>query len=171
MGRFTKDVNGFYIIKGKKYNLLEGSRAQVYHGTAYETSGGLTKNDLFMNKHNLIVSKKKHFTAKKEKRLIKNGYGFKKGQFGYVKLKNNFSKKGGFHLTPSNYPSSVGGNGNMILNPSQYPETIGTNNDPQGLGSISQQSFLLGPNNTPNDIALLAGGKKRKHKKQTKKRK
>ena len=169
MGRFTKDVNGFYIIKGKKYKLLEGSRAQVYHGNAYETPGGLTKNDLIMNKHNLIVSKKKHFTAKKEKRLIKNGYGFKKGQFGYVKLKNNYSKKGGFHLPPSSYPSSVGGS--MMLNPSPYPETVGTNNDPQGEGSISQQSFLLGPNNTPNDVALLAGGKKRKHKKQTKKRK
>jgi hypothetical protein len=166
MGRFKKDENGHYIIKGQKYHLLEGSRAQVYHGTAYETPGGLTKKDLIMNKHGLIVSKNKHFTAKKEKRLIKYGYGFKKGVFGYVKL-NNKSKRGGNHLTPANF-------GGTPLNPSNYPESIGTNDNPQGLGSISHQSLLMGPNNTPNDVALLAGGKKRKatkKRKMTKKRK
>jgi hypothetical protein len=38
-----------------------------------------------MNKWNRIVSRKKHATAKKEKRLEKAGYFAKKGKFGYVK--------------------------------------------------------------------------------------
>lgn len=63
-----------------------GSRAQVWHGTARKTSGGLTKGDLMKNKDGRIVSKKKHNTAKREKRLIKHGYGTKKGHFGAVKL-------------------------------------------------------------------------------------
>lgn len=63
-----------------------GSRAQVWHGTAKKTSGGLTKSHLFMNKSGHIVSKAKHFTAKKEKRLLKHGYGTKKGVFGFVKM-------------------------------------------------------------------------------------
>jgi len=62
-----------------------GSRAQVWHGTAKKTKGGLTKSNLMMNKRGRIVSKKMHFTAKKQKRLIKAGYITKKGQFGFIK--------------------------------------------------------------------------------------
>ena len=65
--------------------LTFGSRAEVWHGNAKKTTGGLTKKDLMKNKHGEIVSKKKHFTAKKEKRLEKAGYFTKKGQFGFVK--------------------------------------------------------------------------------------
>lgn len=61
-----------------------GSRAQVWHGTADHTSGGLTKKDLMKNKHGRIVSRKKHFTAKREKRLVKAGFLTRKGHFGYV---------------------------------------------------------------------------------------
>ena len=39
-----------------------------------------------MNKNGRIVSRKKHETAKKEKRLEKYGYFAKKGKFGYVKM-------------------------------------------------------------------------------------
>jgi hypothetical protein len=35
-----------------------GSRAEVMHGKAKETSGGLEKKDLKRNKHGKIVSKK-----------------------------------------------------------------------------------------------------------------
>ena len=35
-----------------------GSRAEVYHGTALKTSGGLLKENLVKNKHGYIVSKK-----------------------------------------------------------------------------------------------------------------
>jgi hypothetical protein len=38
-----------------------------------------------MNKHGRVVSKRKHNTAKKEKRLEKAGYFTKKGKFGAVK--------------------------------------------------------------------------------------
>ena len=62
-----------------------GSRAEVFHGTAKKTTGGLTKKDLMKNKHGEIVSRKKHLTAKREKRLEKYGYFAKKGAFGYVK--------------------------------------------------------------------------------------
>ena len=62
-----------------------GSRAEVWHGNAKHTSGGLTKKNLFKNKNGRIVSRKKHETAKKEKRLQKHGYFAKKGKFGCVK--------------------------------------------------------------------------------------
>lgn len=78
-------TDGLYHIKNKTYKNLFGSRQQVFNGTAYKTEGLLTKNDLMMNKWGRIVSKKKHLTAKKEKRLEKNGYFAKKGKFGYVK--------------------------------------------------------------------------------------
>jgi hypothetical protein len=62
-----------------------GSRAEVWHGNAKKTSGGLTKKDLIQNKWGEIVSRKKHMTAKKEKRLEKYGYFAKKGSFGAIK--------------------------------------------------------------------------------------
>lgn len=62
-----------------------GSRAQVMHGTAHHTSGGLTKKDLKMNKWGRIVSKAKSSKAKKENRLAKMGYKTQKGKFGVVK--------------------------------------------------------------------------------------
>ena len=94
---------------GKTYDMLVGTRAQVWHGTAYKTSGGLTKGDLLQNKNGRIVSKAKHASAKREKRLIKAGYGTKKGKFGFVRIgtkKNRKSKKmrgGMYALSPSPY--------------------------------------------------------------------
>ena len=79
------ESDGKYHIKGKAFQMLIGSRAQVWHGTAYKTAGNLTKSHLMMNKHGRVVSKKKHKTAKKEKRLEKAGYFTKKGKFGAVK--------------------------------------------------------------------------------------
>jgi hypothetical protein len=52
-----------------------GTRAEVWHGTAKKTSGGLQKDDLLQNKSGRIVSKAKHNTAKKEMRLKKHGFG------------------------------------------------------------------------------------------------
>ena len=84
MRRHTRGNDGKYHIHGKKFELLEGSRAQVWHGTAYKTSGGLNKEKLFYNKNGRIVSRKKHTQAKKEKRLEKHGYFAQKGKFGVV---------------------------------------------------------------------------------------
>ena len=80
-----KHSDGKYHIDGKKFDELIGSRAKVYHGTAYKTSGDLKKKDLFMNKHGRIVSAKKHKTAKRERRLEKAGFFAKKGKFGAVR--------------------------------------------------------------------------------------
>ena len=86
MKRPVRDpVTGTYTIKGKVYKELFGSREQVLNKTAYKTTGGLTIDDLLMNKNGRIVSAVKHKTAKKEKRLEKYGYFAKKGKFGYVK--------------------------------------------------------------------------------------
>lgn len=63
-----------------------GTRAQVFHGTAKHTSGGLEKKDLMQNKMGRIVSRRKHNSAKREMRLVKHGFGTKKGKFGFVKL-------------------------------------------------------------------------------------
>jgi hypothetical protein len=69
-----------------KYEMVIGSRVQVMNGTAHHTSGGLTKEKLMRTKNGRIVSKSKHFSAKRENRLVKAGYGTRKGKFGYVKI-------------------------------------------------------------------------------------
>jgi len=65
-----------------------GSKAQVWHGTAKHTSGGLRKTDLMKTRKGRIVSKKKHAAGKKAlKNLIKSGYKAKKGTFKIFKKK------------------------------------------------------------------------------------
>lgn len=90
--KLMKSTDGKYHVGGKTHELLIGSRAQVHHGTAYKTAGNLKKSDLMMNKHGRIVSRLKHITAKKDKRLEKAGYHTKKGHFGFVK-KNSTMKR------------------------------------------------------------------------------
>ena len=92
MKRHHRHEDGMYHINGQKYELLEGSRAQVWHGTAHKTAGGLIRSHLLKNKHGRIVSKKKHNTAKREKRLEKHGYTAKKGKFGAVKIASKTRK-------------------------------------------------------------------------------
>jgi hypothetical protein len=58
-----------------------GTRAQVMHGNAKQTSGGLEKNDLKYNKQGKIVSKMMSIIAKNENRLQKAGYTTRKGIF------------------------------------------------------------------------------------------
>jgi hypothetical protein len=93
MKKHMKNSKGVYAIKGSVFKLLIGSRAQVWHGTAYKTAGGLIKKNLKMNKNGRIVSAKKHATAKKEKRLEKFGFFAKKGSFGSIKKDAKKSKK------------------------------------------------------------------------------
>ncbi len=64
-----------------------GTRAQVWHGLAHHTTGGLVKGALKMNRAGRIVSKKASERAQSERRLQKAGFTTKKGEF---KL---FSKK------------------------------------------------------------------------------
>jgi hypothetical protein len=53
----TKDVKN--NINGKVYETLIGTREEVYKEISYKTTGGLTKDDLLVNKNGKIVSKKK----------------------------------------------------------------------------------------------------------------
>lgn len=83
--KLMRGTNGLYHKNGKSYKKNRGSRPEVMHGTAYQTTGELLKKDLMYNKHQRIVSRKKHIKAKKEKRLERAGFFTKKGHFGYVK--------------------------------------------------------------------------------------
>ena len=93
MTKFSRTSTGKYSVAGKTFDVLIGTRAQVWHGTAYKTTGGLCKPDLMQNKAGRIVSKAKHMSAKKEKRLVKAGFLTKKGHFGFIK-KGKSMKKG-----------------------------------------------------------------------------
>jgi hypothetical protein len=63
-----------------------GSKAEVFHGTAKHTSGGLHQKDLMKTKKGRIVSRKKHAAGKKAiQRLFKAGYKPKKGTFSLMK--------------------------------------------------------------------------------------
>jgi hypothetical protein len=88
MKRPQRHADGLYHINANTYKSLIGSRHQVWNRTAYKTPGGLLRNQLVMNKWGRIVSKDKHITAKKEKRLRKFGFTAKKGKFGAVKIQN-----------------------------------------------------------------------------------
>jgi hypothetical protein len=102
-----------FKVKGKSFKTRVGSRAEVWHGTAFKTPGGLTKSHLLKNKAGRIVSKTKHNTAKREKRLVKAGYGTKKGKFGFVLLGKSRKHRGS--------RKHKGGSGmNQALNPSAY---------------------------------------------------
>ena len=106
-----------YIIM----SLNIGSRRQVWNGTAKKTSGGLTRSDLIMS-HGRIVSKSKHFSAKKEMRLLKHGYGTKKGKFGYVKInsKKHRRKMKGGHSSISQSLTPFGVDGQGVTNYDSY---------------------------------------------------
>lgn len=91
--RQNKHSDGTYHINGTKYPVLVGSRAQVWHRTAYKTPGGLTRKDLLKNKRGNIVSLKKHRTEKRLKRLVKAGYKPKKGKFVLMRKKTKKSRR------------------------------------------------------------------------------
>ncbi len=75
------EVPGPSAQTGGKMSMV-GSRAEVMHGSAHHTSGGLTRKDLKYNKHGRIVSRKASERGKKSlKHLIKAGYKAKKGTF------------------------------------------------------------------------------------------
>jgi len=135
------------------FEQTNGSRAQVWHGTAKKTSGGLTKTALMMNKHGRIVSRKKHNTAKREKRLVKAGFLTKKGHFGFIKkgTRRHRSKKmrGGadddmdMSDMEDNSVESIGGRRRRRMR--------GGTGNAVGIGNLG----------APLDRALLAGGRRR----------
>lgn len=71
-----------------------GSKAQVFHGNATHTSGGLKKSDLVKNKHGRIVSRKKQAAGLKSIHfLIDAGYEPVKGKFGHSGKKGGKAKE------------------------------------------------------------------------------
>jgi len=86
VNKHMRGSDGKYSIGARKYEMLVGSRAQVWHETAYKTTGGLIRLDLLKNKHGRIVSRKKSISEKKIKRLQKHGWTAKKGKFGAVRI-------------------------------------------------------------------------------------
>jgi hypothetical protein len=126
MTKYSRTSTGKYSVSGKTYEALIGTRAQVWHSTAYKTTGGLTKSDLMQNKAGRIVSKAKHHTAKREKRLVKAGFLTKKGHFGFIKNGKSMRKKrgrkgsrkmrGGMSaLSPSSYDGAGVGTSGVAL--------------------------------------------------------
>lgn len=82
--------------------LTIGSKAQVFHGTAHHTAGGLTRADLIKNKRGKIVSRKQAAAGKKAySRLVKAGYKPKKGTFKLFSKKAR--KHGGARRTRRNF--------------------------------------------------------------------
>jgi len=86
-GRFTPTrrvvrKSGNATRKAHNHQLTIGSKAQVFHGTAHHTSGGLTKDKLMQKPNGKIVSRKASAAGKKAlKHLTNAGYKAKKGEF------------------------------------------------------------------------------------------
>jgi hypothetical protein len=152
-----------------------GTRAQVWHGTAKKTSGGLTKSALMMNKHGRIVSRKKHNTAKKEKRLVKAGFLTKKGQFGFIKKGTRRSRsrkmRGGADDEEIMKDEIVedGANGE-IVEEDDYQFPFADSDDMDGgrrrrrrmMGGTGSATGVGFPNASPMGRALSRGGRRRR---------
>jgi len=138
-----------------------GTRAQVWHGTAKKTSGGLTKTALMMNKHGRIVSKKKHHTAKKEKRLVKAGFLTKKGHFGFIKkgTRRHRSKKmrGG-----DGEDMGMGMDDESSSDGEMEGEMEGGRRRRKMRGGVGYPMETGFPNTSPMGRALSAGGRRRR---------
>lgn len=108
MTKLKRTGDGGYLIKGKKYETLRGTRRQVYeYETAYKTAGGLLKGDLVQNSKGRIVSKAKFDDGSNLlKNLTKRGFFTKKGKFGHTKMKTRKLRK---KLTRKNRRKMKGG--------------------------------------------------------------
>jgi hypothetical protein len=76
------------------YKNTVGSKAQVYHGTAKHTSGGLTKKHLVKSKGRIKSKKQVAHGKKAIKTLRKLGFVAKKGTFRLFKKSDGKKKRG-----------------------------------------------------------------------------
>ena len=141
-----------------------GTRAQVFHGTAKHTSGGLHKSELMQNKAGRIVSRRKHNSAKKEMRLVKHGFGTKKGKFGFVKLNKSKSRR----------HKHRGGSKMGVFSPAELDyqmsmPSVSSGTSAMAGGSPYGQSFspsdlegVVSPAAAPDAHKMQEGGKRRK---------
>lgn len=85
--RFKRNAKGEIVIRSKTFKKMNGSRREVMNGSAFKTTGGLTKKGLRYVKTKTgrrIVSKKKSIAAKTSKNpLRKLGLLRKKGSKGF----------------------------------------------------------------------------------------
>jgi hypothetical protein len=152
------------------FKTIIGSRAEVWHGTAKHTSGGLTKAHLMKNKSGRIVSKKKHFSAKKDNRLVKAGFKTRKGHFGFVKVgskkRGRKHMKGGMTHDISSAADlsldmkSLGSTGVQIRAGQSGGAPYGNNFVPADVKGIVDNASSI-------DVQIaagMAGGKRRRHK-------
>ena len=154
--------------------ITTGTRAQVWHGTARHTSGGLTKSDLMKNKAGRIVSRKKHHSAKKDNRLVKAGYKTKKGSFGFVKVgsrkRGRKSHKGGApygdNVSPSNF--SVGNNNSSSSTIGNRISGAGITNFGSGSTNVHIRAGMTAGGSHPPPVPFhppRMGGRRRKGRK------
>ena len=146
-----------------------GSRAEVMHGTAKKTSGGLVKGDLKYNKWGSIVSRRKSVLANKQKHLAKAGWTAKKGKFGAVCMKKSCKKtakkmgrKGKGHKGGSGLDSMLKGfmGGEEVKAPTNAPtgeETNASTNAPTG-----EETKANGANGAPTQNGGAKKGKGKK---------
>ena len=82
------------MTEGRAHIKAVGSKAEVFHGTAKHTSGGLKKKDLVKTRKGRIVSRKKQLAGRKAiKRLFALGYKPKKGKFSLMRKSMSKGKK------------------------------------------------------------------------------
>jgi len=139
-----------------------GTRAQVWHGTAKKTSGGLTKTNLMMNKHGRIVSRRKHSAGKKSiKHLEKLGFKAKKGEFklfhkGHKGRKGTRKMKGGIGMSGSS--GNMGNMGNMGNSGNSSNSGSNTSGIAQQLIANKIQNSSSGNNNNSSGNNSSSGG-------------
>jgi len=71
--KITKNKHGVYIINGNEYIKLRSSRQDVWDGIAYQTTGGINKNGLSINKNGKITSKKKSISEMINNKFVIHG--------------------------------------------------------------------------------------------------
>jgi hypothetical protein len=76
----TKSNDGLYHIDGNTFEILRSTREDVWNGKAYQTTGGVPKNGLIINKAGKIVSK------------VKSVEGLKNNKFEILLTKNASTK-------------------------------------------------------------------------------
>ena len=65
----TKSKDGLYHIVGNTFEILRGTRAEVWNGKAYQTTGGVPKSGLIINVTGKIVSKVKSVEGHKNNKF------------------------------------------------------------------------------------------------------
>jgi len=107
-----------------------GSKAQVFHGTAKHTSGGLKKKDLMKTKAGRIVSRKKHALGKKSiLRLFRAGYKPAKGSFTAMRKGVRTTRKGKKGMKGGAATMTAGAPGTMTSGHSALNNITATSNN------------------------------------------